>query len=61
MKLLAIVLVLAGCATPAPPSCPDLPELPAAATLVDLEVHQLTVVRLYGACRAARSATKLEK
>ncbi|SMP72031.1 hypothetical protein [Noviherbaspirillum suwonense] len=65
MKPIAILLLaLAGCTTPAPPAsspCPDLPELAQAATLADLEAHHLAVVRLYGACRAAKSPPKLEK
>jgi hypothetical protein len=68
MKLIALALLLAGCATPAaraPAACPDLPELAKGATLADLEAHHLAVVRLYGACRAAwrgdSLAIKLEK
>lgn len=63
MRLTAILLLaLAGCATTAGPApCPDLPELAPAATLADLEAHHLTVVRLYGACRAAKRPPNLEK
>lgn len=64
MKLAAIALLaLAGCAAspPAPAPCPDLPELAPAATLADLEAHHLAVVRLYGACRAAKRPPNLEK
>ena len=63
MRLTAILLLaLAGCATtPGPAPCPDLPELAKAATLADLEAHHLAVVRLYGACRAAKRPLNLEK
>ena len=65
MKLIALALLLAGCATVAPPEppapCRDLPELAQAATLADLEAHHLAVVRLYGMCRAAKSPPNLEK
>jgi uncharacterized lipoprotein YmbA len=64
MKLIALALLLTGCATATPPEqlapCPDLPELAQAATLADLEAHHLAVVRLYGMCRAAKSLSKLE-
>lgn len=64
MKAIFILLLLAGCATPAaqsPAACPDLPELAQAATLADLEAHHLAVVRLYGACRATKRPPNLEK
>lgn len=62
MMRLAIALLcasLAACAaprtryTPRLP-CPDLPELSATPTRAELEDHDLTVVRMYGRCRAAR-------
>ncbi|SDV49177.1 hypothetical protein SAMN05216551_107130 [Chitinasiproducens palmae] len=61
MRLVALSLcvALAACGTPRPRyaprlPCPDLPELSANPTRAELEEHDLTVVRMYGKCRAAR-------
>lgn len=58
--LVALLVLLTGCATPpAPPppvpiACPALP-MPKNTTRAARDAHALTVIKLYGQCAAARN------